>query len=107
MPLITCGAFSSAGSGQIANKESRVKQEITKDHERGPPRRGSSLLYQPPMLPHVDLGRLVSADVVRQHLLAVGSLLWIALVVEPGALLHIAAQVLPEHPLQLGGSPYG
>src|SRR5690625_3886159 len=107
VPLVTCGTLASTGSGQVLKHAHRIEKNLDRNHESSPPRRGGSLLYQSPMLPDVDLGRLVSADVVRQHLLAVGGLLRITVLIEPGALLHIAAQVLPEHPLQLGGAPYG
>src|SRR5690554_5982991 len=90
VPLITRGALAGTGGSQVLKHAHRIEKYLDRDHESGPPRRGGSLLYQPPMLPDVDPGRLVSADVVGQHLLAVGGLLWIAVVIEPGALLHIA-----------------
>src|SRR5690554_4782155 len=55
----------------------------------------------------MDFCLSVTTSIVCLYQLSIGCRHRIALVVEPGALLHIAAQVLPEHPLQLGGAPHG
>src|SRR5690554_6368555 len=89
VPLITRGALAGTGGRQVLKHAHRTEKDLDRDHESGTPRRGGSRRYQAPMLPDVARGRLVSADVVRQHFLAVGGRLRITVLIEPGALLDM------------------